>query len=183
MRLFVALELPDVALAALAEWQSALMNDAAGELRAGTQQSLHVTLAFLGYRRQRDIPRIEAAIDVPLPREVPLMFEAAPRPVPERRPRLYAAPLQATHELTGLRADIADALATGAGFVDERREFWPHVTLCRVKSSVKRHRPLAAPPAAPSALHSRHFATAVTLFKSDLTPQGAVYTALCTRRI
>ena len=54
----------------------------------------------------------------------------------------------------------------------EKRPFWPHVTLARVKRG-ERARPLeAAPP--PEPLVARE----VTLYRSLLSPRGARYEAL-----
>ena len=55
----------------------------------------------------------------------------------------------------------------------EKRAFWPHVTLARVKRG-RRAPPLDAPdpPAAPFE------APELTLYRSTLRPQGALYEAL-----
>ena len=54
-RLFVALELPAGARTALREWQRDLDGRAPGELRPVATDALHLTLAFIGYRPERDI--------------------------------------------------------------------------------------------------------------------------------
>ena len=180
-RLFVALELPAAAHAALHEWQRDLTGRCPDELRPVPDAALHLTLAFIGYRAERDIPAIAGVLErVTTPgAEIPLSFQEPLQPKPPRRPKLYAAALLETDELTRLRAVIAEELTAAGLFEDERRAFWPHVTLARVKRSAKHHRAPDPAPGAPAKLTAQSFAAAaVTLFRSHLEPAGARYEAL-----
>ena len=178
MRLFVALEIAESTREALAGWQKLLVRAGGGDLRAASPETLHVTLAFLGHRYERETAKIGACVESVAARPVPLAFapEIAPRPM--RRPQLYAAAVLPTDQLMGLRAEVAAVLTERAGFTDDRREYWPHVTLCRVKSSVRRHPALHDPPRAPAPLLRPAAAAAMTLFKSELLPQGSTHTPL-----
>ena len=74
-----------------------------------------------------------------------------------------------------LQAAVAEALAAAGMFEPERRPFWPHVTLARVKRDCWRAPPLDGtepPPAEPFE------ASEVTLYRSTLRPQGALYEPL-----
>ncbi|MGH2905260.1 MAG: RNA 2',3'-cyclic phosphodiesterase [Solirubrobacterales bacterium] len=181
LRLFIALEPPEDARALLAGWQRELVAAGSGELRAAAPESLHVTFAFIGYRPERDVERLSGALQSVPPRPVAMDFERTLVAKPVRRPRLYAVPLVAGSAFLALRNELVASLTRDSGFEDERREFWPHITLCRVKSSAKGHEALTDPPRGPDQLAgATHPAVALTLFSSDLQPSGAVYTPLAT---
>src|SRR5207247_700002 len=62
-RLFLALEPRDEYRAALAAWRDALVSGR-DDLRPSAPQTLHLTLVFLGYRAEKEIPAIaRAALD------------------------------------------------------------------------------------------------------------------------
>jgi RNA 2',3'-cyclic 3'-phosphodiesterase len=170
--MFVALDPPPAARAAIAAWRDELL---AGrpELRPVAEQALHVTLAFLGWQNEKDAERIaaavfEAAAGLAAPRLTPAGVEA----IPSRRPRLFALDLADEDGRCGeLQAAVAHALS---GFYEpEKRPFWPHITLARVKRGARAEgaRELA-PPAEPFA------AAELTLYRSTLRPQGALYEPL-----
>jgi 2'-5' RNA ligase len=134
-----------------------------------------LTLVFLGYRPEREIPRIAstafAAVGgLPAPRLVPDEIKA----VPPRRPRLFALGLE---DLDGgaaaVQAAVSDALEATGLYRPEKRPFWPHVTLARVKAN-QRAEPLVAP--APPAAELQ--AAELTLYRSTLRREGALYEPL-----
>lgn len=178
MRLFVALELPAELRRPLVDWQRAIVKAGDGELRATPTASLHVTLVFIGHQAEKDLSRIEAAFETIASRSVAFSFEAHAVPKPARRPHLYAVGLRDARDVERLRDDLVVALASGAGYDDEKRVYWPHVTLCRVKSRVKRHVAPDELPGPPAALRARFESQAMTLFRSDLQPSGAVHTPI-----
>lgn len=185
-RLFVALELPAEARKALGEWQRDLEGRAPGELRPVAGDALHMTLVFIGYAPERDIEKIAEAVAkaVPAGEAIDLTFAEELRPKPPRRPKFYAAEIEDADELRELRAGVAAALTETRLFEDERREFWPHVTLARVKRSATEHRPPHPLPGAPRALTETTWpALAVTLFRSHLEPSGARYERLLTVKL
>ncbi len=139
-----------------------------------------MTLAFIGYRPERDVEAIAAAVATALADGcATLEFQPEIAPRPPRRPKLYAAPLAPLDDLMDLRAAVARKLSDRKLFKDERREFWPHVTLCRVKSSAHDHRAPAELPSAPEVLTRKPYAAAaVTLYRSLLEPAGSRYEAL-----
>ena len=55
-RLFVALDLPDAMREGIVSWGRRELRDPA--LRVVPRESLHITLAFLGYRPEKEIERI-----------------------------------------------------------------------------------------------------------------------------
>jgi 2'-5' RNA ligase len=60
VRMFVALDLPEMAREDIAAWSETELTDPA--LRRVPAESLHITLAFLGNRPEADIERIDEAL-------------------------------------------------------------------------------------------------------------------------
>ena len=180
-RLFVALDLPDQVRDRLAAWQRTEL-EPIPVLRAVAPEALHVTLAFLGYRPERDIGRIAGildTIDSPAPT---LRFLPDPVPRPSRgRPRLFA--IEAESEgAVALQAEVSDALERARLYEPEEREFWPHVTVARTRrerrGSNKPAKVAVRPRALPDELKRPFDAVRVRLYRSNLRPQGAQYEPL-----
>jgi RNA 2',3'-cyclic 3'-phosphodiesterase len=172
--MFVALDLPEGPRDEIAAWRDQLVAGRT-DLRPVAPQALHVTLAFLAWQNESDAPTIAeaafaAARNVAAPRLTPTEL----RPLPPRRPRLFALDLEDEEgRAVALQAAVSEALASARYYRPEKRPFWPHVTLARVKRGA-RAGPLEGPP--PPA--EPFTAGAVTLYRSTLRPQGAVYDAL-----
>ena len=174
VRLFLALELPEAVRGPLAAWRDEAL---AGieELRPVRADYLHVTLVFLGWQYERDAGRIAATAFESLAGLPPVAL--TPRgltPVPKRAPRLLALDLE---DSGGTAAAVQDAparaLAAARLYEPEKRPFWPHVTLARVKRG---RRPPSVPAGRPPV--EPFEASVVTLYQSLLQPQGARYEAL-----
>lgn len=176
----MALDLPGPERAALAAWRDELI---AGrdDLRPVGEAALHVTLAFLGYRPEKEIPAIAEAVGsgAQHPGTVPFLAPRTVVPVPPRRPRLFALDLEDPEDAcVRLQQAVSDALEGARFYTPEKRPFWPHVTLARVKRD-RRAEPLRSTPPPVGAFE----AAAVTLYRSVLRPQGAEYEALATSRL
>src|SRR3954454_558447 len=90
VRLFVALDLPDELREGIATWGREALEDPA--LRPVPPRSLHVTLAFLGYRPEKEVERIAAAVrESAAPAPWLELRDAEQRP-PRGRARLFALP-------------------------------------------------------------------------------------------
>jgi 2'-5' RNA ligase len=85
----VALDLPADAREALVEWRRQLEHP---DLRQVAPEALHVTLVFLGHLPEEEIPRIADAI-APPSMERRVLTAKGVKPVPPRRPRLFALDL------------------------------------------------------------------------------------------
>jgi RNA 2',3'-cyclic 3'-phosphodiesterase len=173
-RLFVALDLPAEARAAIGEWQSRALAGRS-DLRAVAPESLHLTLAFLGSRPEEEIDRIAATVEPALEGLRPARLTAlAASPVPRRRPRLFALDLDDEDGHAGAaQAAVARALIAHGLREPERRAFWPHVTVARVVRAARSVAPLTLPPPA-----GRFTADHVTLYRSHLGRGPARYEAL-----
>ncbi len=186
-RLFVALDMPDAVREGIAAWQREALTDPA--LRPMQPESLHVTLCFLGYHAERAIPRIAELISSLGPRPVELRFDPEPSARPKGRPRLYAIGGE-SESASALQDELSAALAAERFYEPEKRGFWPHVTVARVRSERlppergerrgkgRPRRIKQAPGPLPAALTEPFGAVRVALYRSDLKPQGAEYTLL-----
>jgi 2'-5' RNA ligase len=178
-RLFVALDLPQGVREAIVGWQRAELTDEA--LRVVGPQNLHVTLAFLGYLPEKAIGAVAEVVHgvrAPAPR-----VELRPEPVgkPRGRPRLFALDAQ-SEQAVALQADLERELVARRLYKPEKRPFWSHVTVARVRperrGSKRPARVERAPGPLPEALAEAFFADRVTLYRSTLRPQGAEYAPL-----
>jgi RNA 2',3'-cyclic 3'-phosphodiesterase len=175
-RMFVALDLPDDARARIADWRDAVL-DGRRDLRPVRPEALHVTLVFLGWQDESAAGAIAEAAFGALPSEPPpVLAPAGVRPLPPRDPRLFALDLDDEDgRASALQAAASAALEAGGWYRPEKRPFWPHLTLARVKRGERRVPPLPDEPAAP---REPFEAPLVTLYRSTLRPQGALYEPL-----
>jgi 2'-5' RNA ligase len=175
VRLFVALDLPPGFVGALAGWAEATFA-AHPDLRLVRPESLHVTLVFLGYRYERDVERI-AEVSFAEPFQPVQLEPVAVKPVPRGRPRLFALDLaEPGGALTGWQARLSRRLEQAGLYEPEKRAFWPHVTIARAPRG-KAPRGIAVPDL-PEELSAPFTAGDLTLYRSTLRPQGAVYEPL-----
>ena len=106
----------------------------------------------------------------------PLLTPAGVRSLPPRNPRLFALDLEDEGgRASALQAAASAALEAGGWYRPEKRPFWPHLTLARVKRGERRVAPLPDAPQPPSEPFE---APVVTLYRSTLRPQGALYEPL-----
>jgi 2'-5' RNA ligase len=185
-RLFVALDLPERVREGLVAWQRGALTDPA--LRPIAPEALHVTLCFLAYQPERDIERIAAVVRGVEPRPAELRLAQDPVPVPRNRPRLFAVDAEGEGAVA-LQAELSDRLESERFYRPEKRPFWPHVTVARVKSEKRssdrrghqRGRPMRVetpPKVLPAKLLEPFNAVRVTLYRSNLRPTGAEYVSL-----
>ena len=178
-RLFVALNLPEKLRAGLVVWGREELGDPA--LRVVPPESLHVTLAFLGYRPEREIERL-GEIVAGLKAPAPSVELDDPVARPSRScPRLFALPADSPGAVA-LQAELQEKLVGERFYKPEKRPFWPHVTVARVKSegrgSKRPQQVHRQPRGLPKALSQLTGCVRVTLYRSVLQPQGARYAPL-----
>jgi len=187
VRLFTALDLPTDVRAGLEGWQARECADEA--LRPVAPDALHVTLCFLGYHPERAIGEIAELIAGIDPRPVPMRFEPDPVGISGRRPGLYAisSPSDVAAEL---RRELGSRLAAHRLYKPEKRPFWPHVTVARVRPERRpkgdlprrrrgRPRVVELPPGPlPGELLQPFGSVRVALYRSHLRPSGAHYERL-----
>ncbi len=186
MRLFVALELPAPVVPVVVAWRDGVVGTKEG-LRAVPDESLHVTLAFLG-EIDPDAPALLVQMTpgrhptssgprhptspAPHPPTSPAphppttltalcealdqLTGAGPAPLalgspwwlPRRRPSVLCVAVEDDDgRLRETQSLLLSALRRATGFEPERRIFFPHITVARVRRGFKvRPSPLDGPP-------------------------------------
>jgi RNA 2',3'-cyclic 3'-phosphodiesterase len=179
-RLFVALDLPQDVRAGLVDWQRTALADPA--LRVVRPEALHMTLVFLGYQNEKDVKAIaKEAFDVDSQAPaVELVREPVGVP-PGKRPRLIALAAN-SDETVALQKQVEERLVEARFYEPEKRAFWPHLTVARVKPEAPKSRKPALITTPPHPLPEHMFRffrpTRLVLFKSHLRRSGAEYEAL-----
>lgn len=171
IRAFIALELPAEAKARLADARARLQPRLHG-LRWVAASGLHLTLRFLGDSTPRQIDQVATALHAAT-RACPAGTGrlAGLGVFPERgAPRVLWVGLDLPPPFFALQA-ACERAARHAGFEPERRAFTPHLTLGRWREPAPR--PVLEPLDLGDAVLDR-----VVLYRSELHPSGAVYTAL-----
>jgi 2'-5' RNA ligase len=178
-RLFVALDLPEKLREGIVSWGRSELRDPA--LRVVAPESLHVTLAFLGYLPEDEIARLgEIVRELRCPAPALELGDPVAKPSP-RRARLFVLPAASPGAIE-LQAALARTLVAEGLYEAEKRPFWPHVTVARVKSAgrgSKRPQAVESPPGPlPGELLRPSRPVRVRLYRSELNPKGARYTPL-----
>ncbi len=178
-RLFVALDLPEALRDGIVEWGQRELGDPA--LRVMARESLHITLAFLGCLPEKEIGRlgeIVAGLEAPAPSVA--LGDPVAKPS-RKRPRLFALPAESP-EAVALQAGLEELLVEARLYKPEKRPFWPHVTVARVKpegrGSQRPRQVERAPGGLPKDLLQPTNLVRTTLYRSEIQPQGARYTPL-----
>jgi 2'-5' RNA ligase len=178
-RVFIALDLPEPVRAGLTAWGKAELVDPA--LRPTRPESLHVTMVFLGDREPAEVEEIAAVVrrsGVPAPS---LQLED-PISLPRgRRASLFALPAPSA-AVSGLQKGLVDRLVVAGLYKRERRDFWPHVTVARVRPEGRGSRRPAAvvrrPGDLPEGLKHVFGSVRLTFYRSELQPGGSRYVPL-----
>ena len=182
MRLFIGVDLDEPVRAAAAAVTDQLRTelqrvDPDFTARWIPHANLHITLWFLGEVADDTAEAVMAALRRPF-RDLsfPLVLRgcgAFPRSGPPRV--LWVGAPRGAAEMQGLYEGLSDRLVP-LGFPREQRPYSPHLTLARVKESgrgtARAIRQLLAETPADCGTSA---VTAVTLFRSRLSPRGAAY--------
>lgn len=179
MRLFVAVDLEEAVLERIAALQAELRAGAGvADVRWAASEGFHVTLRFLGEVPDRRLPAIIEAMEEAASQEGP--FTARARRVGAfpalRRPRVLWVGIESA-ELRRLAEALEQALSK-RGFPREERPFTAHLTLARLRS-LRGWEDLEG---RLKGVLEEDFGSSrveeLVLYRSQLRPSGAVYTAL-----
>ena len=178
LRLFIALETPPSIILQIAAIRDRLKASHA-DVKWETDEKLHVTIKFLGKTDEGLLPEIVSYIRGGCGTKSPsLVTYKGVGCFPNRRsPRVVWVGIEDTNgTIVSLKDEIESVLAP-LGFEKEEREFHPHVTLGRVKSergvkSLLRMMESVTFESQPVEIRE------VALVRSDLKPDGSVYTTL-----
>lgn len=183
LRLFIAVTLPEEALAACAK-ETRRVEAGLGAFARGVRfprgEGLHFTLKFLGPTPEEQLGELEQALTraAALAPPFPVVLgglQAFPSP---RKPRVvYLGVTEGAAPMARVALAVEQHVAP-LGFPTEHRAFTAHVTLARVKD------PKAAPKvgerlaALPPVEVARFEVQDVALMRSELSPGGSRYAAL-----
>jgi RNA 2',3'-cyclic 3'-phosphodiesterase len=184
VRLFVGLELDErvrMAAAAVTARLETRLAEVAPDFRARwiPDSNLHITVWFFGEIADDAASVLIEQLRAPLPIA---SFELAirgcgafPRSGPPRV--LWIGTAEGTAAMVGAYAALARRLDT-LGYLPEAREYSPHLTMARVKDPGRAARAVRQALADDPADCGRTVVGALTLFRSRLSPRGAVYEPL-----
>jgi 2'-5' RNA ligase len=179
-RLFLAIDPPEAVLREIADIQKRLQKLVAGNIRWVKPEGMHLTLKFFGDALTDDIRAISAACVQEAAQEAPfiLSFCGMGTFPTVKRPRVLYLGLEGeTMRLADFQSRLENRLSE-MGFTGEDRHFTPHLTLARIKE-LREPEKIAKEAAEILKYATKQFtAREMVLFKSDLSPGGAVYTKL-----
>jgi len=180
IRSFLALEPPEEILREIRQVQNRLKKMIHGDVRWIRPESIHLTLKFFGDISENAVANISAVTEKAAAAVRPFELAIGGAGVfPDmNRPRII---------WLGMNGDVARLVAfqneleqtlQGMGFPREERPFRPHLTLGRIKAPKGMTGLADALNKGETFAAGRFKASVLGLFKSDLTPQGAIYTQL-----
>jgi 2'-5' RNA ligase len=189
MRLFVALDIDVPIRERIARFVEGVRNFAP-DARWAKEESLHVTLKFIGEQAESSVNRIKEALAATAGRSTQVVFRGCGFFPTPNSARVFWIGMEAGPELAALAAEV-DAKLTPLGIAQEERKFTPHLTLARSAGGSgapgrrKEDRPrrtfqhlqgkLSALPAPDfGSMTAREF----FLYQSRLSPKGSTYTKL-----
>lgn len=178
VRTFVAVEVPEEVRSQIHQAMEPLRQALPG-VRWVAGQNLHLTVKFLGNLERERLDRVLSVTSQKAEAFGPfaLSFSGLGAFPNERHPRVvWVGVAEGSGPLTALQGAIEAALVE-AGFPKEDQPFRPHLTVGRARSK----QPIRGAEEALRRVGVRSDARMVdciTVFGSDLTPQGPVYTAL-----
>lgn len=175
VRSFIALPVPEPVAAALGDDAARLASqDKDGRVRWVGEDNYHVTLAFLGDIDEPllDELAIELENDLAGFGAVDIRVESVALFPFGKRPRLIAAMIEPSEQLLALHKLAVRAVRRFAIPLEKRR-FYPHVTLGRLRAGGGRS--LNIPP---TSVAVRGYVDFAAIYESTLTTHGSIYQSL-----
>ncbi|HEX6821831.1 MAG TPA: RNA 2',3'-cyclic phosphodiesterase [Candidatus Sulfotelmatobacter sp.] len=189
MRLFVALDIDDPIRQRIARFTEGVRNFAP-DARWAKEESLHVTLKFIGEQGESSVARIREALAATAGRSTQVVFRGYGFFPTTNSARVFWIGMEAGPELAALAAEV-DAKLTPLGIAREQRKFTPHLTLARSSggSGAPGRRKEDGPRRTFEHLQEKLSALPVPefgsmtaheffLYQSRLSPKGSTYTKL-----
>jgi RNA 2',3'-cyclic 3'-phosphodiesterase len=174
MRSFIAIDLPEGILAALARQQQSF-RPACRDARWTRPEGIHLTLKFLGEVSDAQLKAVtEALAGLGAFENFPVEVRGFGFFPDARRPRVFWAGVEAPEALVRLAARAEEAMEK-LGFAREQRTFNPHLTLARFPSPRPQPELAALAERQKDLSLGRFEVSEFFLFESKLSPQGAAY--------
>jgi len=180
IRSFLAVDPPQEIIDAIGMIQDRLRKNIHGDIRWVRPQGIHLTLKFFGTISESDVANISRVVENTTSTIAPftLGIKRVGAFPDVKRPRVLWLGMDGDVDTLILLQKEVDAELHKYGFEKEDRTFRPHLTLARIKDPrgviglakimVKRENYEAG----------SFSAAGLNLFKSELTPKGAIYTKL-----
>ena len=180
IRSFLAVDPPQEIIDAIGMIQDRLRKNIQGDIRWVRPQGIHLTLKFFGTISESDVANISRVVENTTSTIAPftLGIKRVGAFPDVKRPRVLWLGMDGDVDTLILLQKEVDAELHKYGFEKEDRTFRPHLTLARIKDPrgviglakimVKRENYEAG----------SFSAAGLNLFKSELTPKGAIYTKL-----
>lgn len=180
IRAFLAIDPPESVRSQLEAAQNRIKGELQGPIRWVASQGIHLTMKFFGNIGEDDIEAISAVLKKKTMQAMPLKLIVKSIGVfPHvKRPRVIW--LGTDGEVENLIA-LATNVETGlheVGFPRDERSFTPHWTLGRINGSLDTVSLERLLEAYREEIWGSFMAEELVLFRSDLTPRGAIYTPL-----
>jgi 2'-5' RNA ligase len=180
IRSFLALDPPEEILREIGRVQERLRKLIHGDVRWVRPESIHLTLKFFGDIPERDVANISAVAGKAAAGVRPMDLAiggAGVFPDPHRPRIIWLGMNGDVARLTTFQQGMERALQE-IGFPREERPFRPHLTLGRIKTPKGLIGLTGVLEKGETYTAGRFTASGLGLFKSDLTPRGAIYTRL-----
>jgi 2'-5' RNA ligase len=182
IRAFIAIELPPEIQTQLENVAKRLRAARASAVRWVSPQNIHLTLKFLGDTDPSKLTRLGEQLQIAAagcqPVEITIAgLGAFPN---NRQPLVIWVGVEIPAQIKNLQSSV-EAAAEKIGCPVEQRPFSPHLTLGRVRKDASREEIAQISQALASVEAGelgRFMAAGFTLFRSDLRPNGPVYTPL-----
>lgn len=176
IRLFIALEISDDVINLVINERDKLLGKEKS-IRWESRDKLHITLKFLGDTDKALIGNIEQAIEVIVKNSKSFQMELGKFGVFRRNgePKILWVGLKGSKELERIVNEIGDSF-TKFGYSKDERTFKPHVTILRFRGHERIDKILELLEV--KLPEKEYMAKYITLYKSELTKGGSVYTAI-----
>jgi 2'-5' RNA ligase len=183
MRTFIAIPLSEGCREMLAAIQDKLRSFNA-DIRWASVSSIHLTLKFLGEMDPVLLPQLSERLrqSSALQPAFDLRVRGLGGFPNLRSPRVVWCGLEGETDRLGKLQEVVEQACEPLGFPREARDFHPHLTLGRVQGK-RNLQPLLDYIKIGSDLESSLTAREFNIYKSVLTPRGAIYTVLDTIRL
>ena len=183
IRSFICIEIPQSIKARIVKLQDALRQTEA-QISWTKPSNIHLTVKFLGGVEASRIERISKALERAANGVSPFQVEIGGAGCfpSARSPRvLWVGVSNVPEQLRRLYANIEDELAR-EGFPRENRKFSPHLTIGRIRAP--RNTAVVADSLIATGFEPETFmATELILMRSDLNPNGSIYTSQAVIRL
>jgi 2'-5' RNA ligase len=179
IRAFIAIELPEKIIYTIRKVQEEIKSYGL-KIRWVRPENIHLTLKFLGDIQEADTEKVERAVSESVTGHPPISLAVRGIGVFPgiKRPRVIWLGVSNPLDVLTTFQKTLDEKLEAMGFPKEKKPFRGHLTLGRIKSNID-------PKTLNDALkeftrfESEHFlADRIMLYKSDLKPNGPVYTKL-----